>query len=57
LTIVTPLLEAGSGPFLRSGSMAVRQVRREELRRLECKTLDAQIKATIGEGTARSNEP
>jgi len=30
--------------------MAVRNAKREELRRLDCKTLDAQFKTTIGDG-------
>lgn len=30
--------------------MGLRNEKREELRRLDCKTLDAQFKTTIGEG-------
>jgi hypothetical protein len=50
LTFGTPFLEAGVDHASSSSLIGVRHVKREELKRLKSKTLDAEFKTTIREG-------
>jgi len=50
LTYVTPLPDAAGSDAFRRNVTGVRHAKREELNRLDCKTLDAQFKTTIRDG-------